>query len=101
MVDYYTLLDKSHYGAEYYESIKDDYPMLFVKEISYDGNKFTEIHYEDEKKYRELAKHYALIMTGGSDFHGEERKPGVRLGGWGTCYGVVEMIRNLAYSYHV
>ncbi len=51
VVDYYTLLDKSHYGAEYYESIKDDYPMLFVKEISYDGNKFTEIHYEDEKKY--------------------------------------------------
>lgn len=56
--------------------------------------------HQDEKKYRELAKQYGLIITGGSDFHGEERKPGVRLGGWGTCYGVVEKIRNLAYSHH-
>ncbi|WP_018211476.1 PHP domain-containing protein [Desulfitobacterium hafniense] len=59
---------------------------------------------EDEKKYRAIAKEYGLLMTGGSDFHGEERKPGVRLGGWGTSYGVVEEIRNLAnlaYSHHI
>ena len=51
VVDYYSIIDKSHYDADYYESIKDDYPMLFVKEISYDGSMFTELHYEEEKKY--------------------------------------------------
>lgn len=56
---------------------------------------------EDEKKYRELAKEYGLLMTGGSDFHGEERKPGVHLGGWGTCYEVVKKIRNIACSHNV
>ncbi len=33
-----------------------------------------------EKKYRKAAKKYKLIMTGGSDFHGEN-KDGVTLGG--------------------
>lgn len=52
----------------------------------------------DERYYRALAKQYQLIMTGGSDFHGEERKPGVKLGGWGVTYGVVEQIHKLAKS---
>lgn len=56
---------------------------------------------EDEKRYRELANEYGLLMTGGSDFHGEERKPGVYLGGWGTCYKVVEEIRSTAYTHHL
>lgn len=51
---------------------------------------------EDERNYRVLAKQYQLIMTGGSDFHGEQRKPGVKLGGWGVSYEVVKQIRELA-----
>lgn len=51
---------------------------------------------EDERRYRALAKRHHLITTGGSDFHGEERKPGVKLGGWGVPYEVVEQIRELA-----
>ncbi|AHF06656.1 PHP domain-containing protein [Desulfitobacterium metallireducens] len=53
---------------------------------------------EDERRCRALAKQYHLITTGGSDFHGEERKPGVKLGEWGTSYEVVEQIRELAES---
>jgi len=56
---------------------------------------------EDEIKYSQIAKHYGLLMTGGSDFHGEELKPGVHLGGWGTGYEIVEKIRALAYQHHI
>lgn len=51
---------------------------------------------EDEQRYRSLAEHYGLIMTGGSDFHGEARKPGIHLGDWGTSYDVVQQIRKMA-----
>lgn len=50
-----------------------------------------------EQEYRELAEHYNLIMTGGSDYHGEARKPGIHLGGWGTAYEVVGKIRRAAH----
>lgn len=53
---------------------------------------------EDERHYRALANRYHLIKTGGSDFHGEQRKPGVKLGGWGVPYEAVEQIRQLANS---
>ncbi len=61
----------------------------------------SEHSYADEKKYRQLAKKHGLIMTGGSDFHGEERKPGVPLGGWGTSYDVVLKLRQIAHMQHV
>lgn len=51
---------------------------------------------EDEIRYRKVAPHYDLIMTGGSDFHGEARKPGVKLGGWGAPFWVVRQIKELA-----
>lgn len=51
---------------------------------------------EDERNYCALAEQFHLIKTGGSDFHGEERKPGVKLGGWGVSYEVVDQIRRLA-----
>jgi predicted metal-dependent phosphoesterase TrpH len=34
----------------------------------------------DTEYYVELARRYGLPVTGGSDFHGEKLKPGVRLG---------------------
>lgn len=51
---------------------------------------------EDERRCRALAEQYHLIMTGGSDFHGEKRKPGVKLGAWGVSFEVVHQIRQLA-----
>lgn len=53
---------------------------------------------EDEQHYRSLAKLYHLIMTGGSDFHGEKCKPGVKLGGWGVSCEVIEEIRESAIT---
>ena len=35
---------------------------------------------EDTAHFLELARRYGLLVTGGSDFHGEAVKPGVRLG---------------------
>jgi len=35
---------------------------------------------EETGYFVELARRYGLLVTGGSDFHGETVKPGVRLG---------------------
>lgn len=51
---------------------------------------------EDEALYRTIAGKYKLIMTGGSDFHGEARKPGVELGHWGVPLSVLLDIKKLA-----
>lgn len=47
---------------------------------------------QDEKRYLEIAQQYRLLPTGGSDFHGEARKPGVNLGGWGVSFDVFQRI---------
>lgn len=56
----------------------------------------SEHNKEAELRYRVLAKEYNLIMTGGSDFHGEARKPGVKLGHWGVNLEVIQQIVDLA-----
>ena len=50
---------------------------------------------DDEKRYLEIAQEYHLLATGGSDFHGEARKPGVNLGGWGVPLDVIQQILDL------
>ena len=35
---------------------------------------------EQTEQYPALAKKYSLVVTGGSDFHGEQAKPGTALG---------------------
>lgn len=50
---------------------------------------------EDEKRYRALAQEHHLLTTGGSDFHGEARKPGVQLGRWGVSLDVIQQILDL------
>ncbi|EHQ90289.1 PHP domain-containing protein [Desulfosporosinus youngiae] len=50
----------------------------------------------DVARYQALAQQYNLLMTGGSDFHGEVRKPGVELGRWGTSLSVLQKIQELA-----
>lgn len=51
LADYYTLGDASSYSEEYYESIKDEYPVLYVKELSYDGSKYKLKWYEKKQAY--------------------------------------------------
>ncbi|MHB8125497.1 MAG: PHP domain-containing protein [Desulfitobacteriaceae bacterium] len=50
---------------------------------------------DDQKYYSQIALQYDLIMTGGSDFHGDN-KPAVLLGKWGVSMDVVWQIRELA-----
>jgi len=56
----------------------------------------SEHNKEDERRYLEIAHEYRLLTTGGSDFHGEARKPGVNLGGWGVSLNVIQQILDLA-----
>lgn len=58
LADYYTL-DPEQCDPEYYESVKDDYPMLFIKELTYDGLFYTIRWTEDDKEY---VKNYKYLM---------------------------------------
>lgn len=54
---YYTL---DHYDdEEYYESVKDEYPKLFVEDLSYDGEYYTLRWFEDGE---ELVHRYKYML---------------------------------------
>ena len=48
---YYTLDDPSFYSPEYYEEIKDDYPVLHILDLSYDGKTYILYSIEDGEEY--------------------------------------------------
>lgn len=50
--DYYTL-DASRCTPEYYAAAKDDYPLFFLADLSYDGEQYTVTSYQDGKKREE------------------------------------------------
>jgi hypothetical protein len=58
---YYTLGDPSGYSEEYYEEIKDDYPILFINDLSFDGREYIIESIEDgqlmSKEYKYLLKY--------------------------------------------
>lgn len=58
---YYTLGDPSQYSEEHYEEIKDDYPVLFIKDLSFDGKKYIIEGFEEgqliSKEYKYLVKY--------------------------------------------
>lgn len=58
---YYTIGNPSQYSEEYYEEIKDDYPVLFIKDLSFDGKKYIIEGVEDgkliSKEYKYLVKY--------------------------------------------
>ena len=56
---YYTLGDPSRYGEEYYESVKDEYPMMFVHDLSFDGEAYTLRWLEDGK---EILRSYPYMI---------------------------------------
>ena len=65
LVSYYTLEDKVQYDAEFYESIKDEYPQLFVNDLKFNG---TEYIYYDNSDGQVRVKKYKYLMK----FEGKE-----------------------------
>lgn len=65
--------------------LADDELDNVVKELKEYGLKGIEVYHsehdeDDVEKYKKLANKYKLIMTCGSDYHGEDRKYNVKLG---------------------
>lgn len=77
VVHYYTLGDPSHYDPEYYESIKDDYPVMYILELEYDGDKFRVSHFEDDKLYQSEFK-YLMKCEGEAETNSATYKAYVR-----------------------
>ena len=48
---YYTLGEPSRYSPEYYEEIKDDYPVMYIMDLSFDGTTYTLYSIEDGIEY--------------------------------------------------
>lgn len=65
---------------KYNIDIEDFLPDLV--EIGIDGIEiYNSLHYnEDSKRYKEIATKYNLLISGGSDYHGPNIKPNVKLG---------------------
>lgn len=65
---------------KYNIDIEDFLPDLV--EIGIDGIEiYNSLHYnEDSKRYKEIATKYNLLISGGSDYHGPNVKPNVKLG---------------------
>jgi predicted metal-dependent phosphoesterase TrpH len=54
---------------------------------------------EDERYFKDVCDRYGLLMTAGSDFHGTEIKPDVRLGELrGASYDLLEKLRQAKRS---
>lgn len=56
---YYTLDDPSRYDPEYYELIKDNYPLLLIEDLAYDGTAYTIRWFEDDN---EIIETYQFLM---------------------------------------
>lgn len=69
LVNYYTLDDPSRYDPEYYESIKDDYPLLYVSDLTFDGKAYTVSSLEDGER---LKRTFSCLKC----FEGEAATPG-------------------------
>lgn len=48
--EYYTLGAPESYDPDYYREIKDSYPRMYVHELSFDGESFTDVYYEGNKR---------------------------------------------------
>ncbi len=57
LVFYYTLEGQGKMSEELYNEVKDEYPKLFVMDLTYDGEKYTRRHLEDGKEITYTYKH--------------------------------------------
>ena len=67
---YYTL-DETHYSEEYIEEYKDDYPMIFLGNIYYDGHQFHYVYKVSTQENLDADKHYQYLMK----YTGEPTSP--------------------------
>ena len=65
---YYTLDDPSRYDPDYYESIKEDYPILFIQDLLFDGKEYSIRWYEDGE---EIIETYSVLMK----YEGQAESP--------------------------
>ena len=49
LVHYYTLSGEENYDEAYYDSIKDDYPKMYILDLEFDGEKYIWTSYSDEE----------------------------------------------------
>lgn len=58
---YYTLGKPSQYAPELYAEIKDDYPLLYIQDLTYNGDTYSIEYYDDSqlitKQYTYLVKY--------------------------------------------
>lgn len=59
LANYYTLGDPSSYAPEYYATIKDAPPLLFIQDLSFDGEKFT-LQYREDGELK--SRQYLYLM---------------------------------------
>lgn len=68
---YYTLGDPSHYSPEYYEEIKDEYPALYIQDLSYDGKQYRLYSFEGDqeyiREYKYLVRYFDISKNGSID----------------------------------
>ena len=57
LVFYYTLEGQGKMSEELYNEVKDDYPKLYVMDLTFDGEKYTRRHFEDGKEITYTYKH--------------------------------------------
>ena len=53
------MLDPSRYDPDYYESIKDDYPVLYISELAFDGKHYIHTQYDNGRK---IVQTYAYLV---------------------------------------
>lgn len=56
---YYYTLDPDHVSQEYYEANKDRYPVLFIRDLTFDGEKYVARGYENGE---EIVQEYPHLM---------------------------------------
>lgn len=59
LVNHHTLGDPSSYSKEYYEEVKDDYPMEYTSELSFDESGYTITSLDEEESY---VKNYPYMV---------------------------------------
>ena len=56
---YYSLREPEHYDPDYYESVKNDYPKMYVYDLTYDGEVYREHHFEGTE---EIVNEFPYLM---------------------------------------
>lgn len=111
MLDFYDVVEKMKDKAV----LSIAHPVLYkdrnIEDLLIDGISAVEAYStyhspEQVKYYLELADRYKIIVTAGSDFHGERIKPGIHIGGHG-CTDIsriekfVERVMSIGSGYYM